>query len=137
MVYVIGPAVVISIAGAFFGSVASSLASAHAAAVFGRWTVWGVVVSAAGAVVTSIALPAKPMNIQGAGCPDMGSTPGHVLAGLVIAAVVMGVAVVASATVEGIKQAATGGTFARLAVAILVPYVALAAWAYPALCDYS
>jgi hypothetical protein len=39
--------------------------------------------------------------------------------------------------VEGMKQAATGGTFARLAVAILVPYVALAAWVFPALCDYS
>ena len=138
MIYTVGPAVIIAIAGAFFGSVASSFASARAAAAFGRRAVRGVVLSAGGAVVTAIALPGRPVNGPiGATCPDLGSIPGHLLAGLVVAAVVLGVAVVASAMVEGMKQAATGGTFARLAVAILVPYVALAAWVFPELCDYS
>jgi len=110
-----------------------------AAARFGGWVVWGVVLSTVGAVLTAFELPrALVMNGPiGATCPDMSSTPADVLTAFAVAAVATGIATVASVVVEGWRRAADGATFVRLGVAIVVPYVALGAWLVPRLCDYS
>jgi hypothetical protein len=133
------PALVIFFAGAILGGLASPFARAGSAAAFGRWAAWGVALTAGGAVVAAIALPGKPVlnGPIGATCPDTGAPLFGLLAGLAVTSVVAGVAVVASATVEGAKRAATEGTFGRLVFAIVAPYVALGALFVPLLCDYS
>ena len=92
-----------------------------------------------GAVLVAFVLPDKPVlnGPIGATCPDSESTLFDVLVGLAIASLVAGAGVVAAATIEGLKRAATGATFGRLAFAVAAPYVALGALFFPLLCDYS
>jgi|ERR671931_1213625 hypothetical protein len=139
MLYVLGPGVLIAVGGGILGSVTSLFVSPGNAAGLGRWAVVAVALSAGAAVTASIALPDEPVlnGPIGATCPDTGSALFDVLVAFAVASVVAGVTAVASATVEGAKGAATGGTFGRLAFAILAPYVALAALVFPLLCDYS
>src|SRR5437763_13638417 len=138
MLYIVGPALVIAVVGWVLGICISPVASARFAALFGRRIVWAVPLVTGAAVVAAFSLPRKSVNGPiGATCPDLGSPLGHVLAGLAVAACVAAVAVVAGVTIEAVKRAAQGETFIRLAVAIVVPYIALGAWVVPALCDYS
>jgi hypothetical protein len=136
---VLGPVLLIATAGAVLGSVVAPLASGRSAALFGNWVVWGVVASTVATVITAFELPrALVMNGPiGATCPDMTSTAADVLTAFAVAAVATGIATVASGVVEGWRRTATGETFIRLGVAIVVPYVALGAWLVPRLCDYS
>jgi hypothetical protein len=139
MLYIVAPAVLMLVAGAMVGGFASPFARAGSAAKIGWWAAGAVAVTAVAAVVAAIALPDVPVlnGPIGATCPDTNSTSYDVLTGFVAASVAAGVAVVAAATVEGLKRAATGATFGRVALGILVPYVALGAMLVPALCDYS
>jgi hypothetical protein len=133
------PALSIFFAGAIVGGLASPFARPGSAAAFGRWAAWSVALTVGGAVLAAFALPDKPVlnGPVGATCPDWQSTLFDVLVGLAVASLAAGAAVVAAATVEGVKRAATGATFGRLAFAVTAPYVALAALFVPLLCDYS
>jgi hypothetical protein len=135
----LSPALAIVFAGGIVGGLASPFARPRRAAAFGRWAAWGVALAVGGAVLAAFALPDQPvMNGPiGATCPDTESTLFDVLVGLAVASLVAGAAVVAAATIEGFKRAATGATFGRLAFAVAAPYVALAALFFPLLCDYS
>jgi hypothetical protein len=139
MLYVLGPGVLIAVGGGILGSIASLFASPGNAATLSRWAVVTVALTAGAAVLMSNALPDEPVlnGPIGATCPDTGSALFDVLVAFAVASVVAGVAAVASATVEGVKGAATGETFGRVAFAILAPYAALGALLFPLLCDYS
>ena len=133
------PALAMVFAGAVVGGFAAFFARPGRAAAFGRRAAWGVALTVGGAVLAAFALPDKPVSNgpTGATCPDSESLLFDVLAGLAVSSLVAGAAVIAAATVEGVKRAATGATFGRLAFAVAAPYVALGALFFPLLCDYS
>jgi hypothetical protein len=139
VLYILGPGLVIAVAGVIAGGLASPFGNAASAARVGWWAAWGVAVTAGAAVVAAIALPDEPVlnGPIGATCPDTSSTLYDVLGGLAAASAVAGAAVIAAATVEVVKRAASEHTYGRVAVGVLVPYVALAALVIPFLCDYS
>jgi hypothetical protein len=120
------------------GAVAATVAPGAGAADFGRRMTVLVALAAAAAVVVSILLPRRDVNGPvGATCPDLGSAPGHLLLIIAVTSVVAAAGVVAAATVERARGVQTAGTLGRFVVAAVVPYVALAALVFPALCDYS
>jgi hypothetical protein len=139
MLLIVGPGLLIAIAGGMLGIVVAPFMSGRGAALFGSWVVWGVVLSTAAAVLTAFQLPRTVvMNGPiGATCPDMASTPADVLTAFAVASVATAVITVASVVAEGWSHAATGATFVRFGCAVVVPYVALGAWLAPRLCDYS
>src|SRR5205085_5822064 len=138
MLLIFGPGLLIAVAGAMLGSLVAPLASARGAARFGSWILWGVALSTSAAVFVAFSLPRHSVSGPiGATCPDTTSSSADVLTALTVASVATGIAAVASAVVEGWRRAATGATFARLAFAIVAPYLALGAWLLPMLCDYS
>ena len=121
------------------GGLASPFARPRPAAAFGRRVAWVVALTVGGAVLAAWALPERPaLNAPiGATCEDTDSALFDVLVGLAVASFVAGAAVVAAATIEGVKRAATGATFGRLAFAVAAPYVALGALLFSWICDYS
>jgi hypothetical protein len=138
MLYLI-PALAVVVAGGIVGGLVSPFARSRPAAAFGRRAAWGVALTVVGAVLAAWALPERPAPNApiGATCEDTDSALFVVLVGLAVASFVAGAAVVAAATIEGVKRAATGATFGRLAFAVAAPHVALGALLFSWICDYS
>lgn len=138
-IFLLAPVVVIGVLGFVAGAIASVFASGAGAAAFGRRMSVLLGLAAVTAVAMSFELPRRDVYTTVATtCPDMSSDLGHLIAVLAVTAAVAAASVVAAATLEGFRHVQTGGTFGRLALAAVVPYVAYAAWVVPALCgDYS
>jgi hypothetical protein len=132
------PLVLICVLGFVGGAIASIFASGAGAAAFGRRMSVLVVLAAGTAVAASFDLPRRDVNGPvGATCPNLSSGLGHLIAVLAVTSAVAAACVVAAATVERYRHVQTGGTFGRLVLAAVVPYVAFGAWVVPAFCDYS